>query len=81
MRRAIRVWRGHRHRCSRRYPFASGRDASRCPALIVHNNRDNRRLNNTIIAQITTTMRHVNDPTSVVLSIYIISYPSFGKGQ
>ncbi len=45
------------------YPFASGRGASRRPALIVQNNRDNRRLDNTIIAQITTNMLHVNAPT------------------
>jgi mRNA interferase MazF len=45
------------------YPFASSRGASRRPALIVQNDRDNRRLDNTIIAQITTNMRHVNDPT------------------
>jgi mRNA-degrading endonuclease toxin of MazEF toxin-antitoxin module len=48
------------------YPFASGRGASRRPALIVQNDRDNRRLDNTIIAQITTTMRHVNDPNTAV---------------
>jgi len=49
------------------YPFASGRGESRRPALIVQNNRDNRRLDNTIIAQITTNMRHVNDPTHLLI--------------
>ena len=49
------------------YPFPSGRGASRRPALIVQNNRDNRRLDNTIIAQITTTMLHVNDPTHLLI--------------
>jgi mRNA interferase MazF len=49
------------------YPFASGRDASRRPALIVQNDRDNRRLDNTIMAQITTNMRHVNDPTQLLI--------------
>src|SRR4030095_10578670 len=48
------------------YPFASSRGASRRPALIVQNNRDNRRLNNTIIAQITTNVRHANDPTPLL---------------
>ena len=49
------------------YPFASGHGASRRPALIVQNNRDNRRLDNTIIAQITTNMLHVNDPTHLLI--------------
>ena len=49
------------------YPFASGRGASRRPALIIQNNRDNRRLDNTIIAQITTTMLRVNDPTHLLI--------------
>jgi mRNA interferase MazF len=49
------------------YPFASGRGASRRPALIVQNNRDNRCLDNTIIAQITTNMLHVNDPTHLLI--------------
>ena len=50
------------------YPFASGCGASRRPALIVQKNRDNRRLANTIIAQITTNMLHVNDPTHLLIS-------------
>src|SRR5215510_10166051 len=49
------------------YPFATGRGASRRPALIVQNDRDNRRLDNTVIAQITTNMRHVNDPTQLLI--------------
>ena len=35
--------------------------------MIVQNNRDNRRLDNTIIAHITTNMRHVNDPTHLLI--------------
>jgi mRNA interferase MazF len=49
------------------YPFASGRGASRRPALIVQNNRDNRCLDNAIIAQITTNMRHANDSTHLLI--------------
>lgn len=48
-----------------RYPFASGQGASRRPALIVQNDRDNARLDNTILAQITTQERHANDPTQL----------------
>jgi len=39
------------------YPFASGIGGSRRPALIVQNDRDNERLYNTIVAQITTNLR------------------------
>jgi len=49
------------------YPFASGCDASRRPALVVQNNRDNARLANTIIAQITTTMHHIKDLTQLLV--------------
>jgi mRNA-degrading endonuclease toxin of MazEF toxin-antitoxin module len=49
------------------YPFASGCGASRRPALVVQNNRNNERLDKTIMAQITTTIRHVNDPTQLLL--------------
>src|SRR2546422_737658 len=49
------------------YPFASGRGASRRPALIVQNDRDKRRLDNTIIAQITTNVRHAREPTQLLI--------------
>ena len=49
------------------HPFASGRGASRRPALIVQNDRDNRRLNNTIIAQITTNVRRAREPTHLLI--------------
>lgn len=44
------------------YPFASGRGNSRRPALIVQNDRDNERLHNTIVAQITTNLRQARNP-------------------
>jgi mRNA interferase MazF len=49
------------------YPFASGRGASRRPALIVQNDRDKRRLDNTIIAQITTNVRRAREPTQLLI--------------
>jgi mRNA interferase MazF len=49
------------------YPFASGRGASRRPALIVQNDQDNRRLDNTIIAQITTNVRRAREPTQLLI--------------
>ena len=49
------------------YPFASGRGASRRPALIVPNDRDNRRLDNTMIAHITTDVRRAYEPTQLLV--------------
>ena len=49
------------------YPFASGRGASRRPALIVQNDRDNGRLDNTILAQITTNVRRAHEPTQLLI--------------
>jgi mRNA-degrading endonuclease toxin of MazEF toxin-antitoxin module len=42
------------------YPFASGAGGSRRPALVVQCDRDNARMQNTILAQITTTLRGRN---------------------
>jgi mRNA interferase MazF len=49
------------------YPFASGPGASRRPALIVQNDRDNRRLDNTLMAQITTNVRRAHEPTQLLI--------------
>jgi mRNA-degrading endonuclease toxin of MazEF toxin-antitoxin module len=49
------------------YPFASGRGASRRPALIVPNDRDNRRLDNTMLAQMTTNVRRAYEPTQLLV--------------
>jgi mRNA interferase MazF len=49
------------------YPFASGRGGSRRPALIVQNDADNARLRNTIVAQITTNLDRVGEPTHLLI--------------
>lgn len=49
------------------YPFASGMGGARRPALIVQNDADNGRLHNTIVAQITTNLRGVTEPTHLLL--------------
>ena len=49
------------------YPFASGAGSSRRPALIVQNDRDNERLHNTIVAQITTNLRRAGDPSHLLI--------------
>lgn len=45
------------------YPFASGAGASRRPAVVVQDDRENARIRNTIIAQITTNLRREAEPT------------------
>ncbi len=45
------------------YPFSSGAGASRRPAVVVQDDRDNVRMQNTIIAQITTNLRRAAEPT------------------
>jgi mRNA interferase MazF len=49
------------------YPFASGRGGSRRPALIVQNDADNARFHNTIVAQITTNLHRVAEPTHLLI--------------
>ena len=49
------------------YPFASGRGGSRRPALIVQNDRDNERLDNTIVAQVTSNLRRAPDPSHLLI--------------
>jgi mRNA interferase MazF len=49
------------------YPFASGMGGSRRPALVVQNDADNARLQNTIVAQITTNLRQVAAPTHLLI--------------
>ena len=49
------------------YPFASGIGGSRHPALIVQNDRDNERLHNTIVAQITTNLRRATEASQLLI--------------
>jgi mRNA interferase MazF len=48
------------------YPFAAGRGGSRRPALVVQNDRDNERLHNTIVAQITN-VRRATEPSHLLI--------------
>lgn len=49
------------------YPFASGSGGKRRPCLIVQNDRDNARLSNVIIAQITSNLRSAHEPTHFLI--------------
>jgi mRNA interferase MazF len=50
------------------FPFASGQGAKRRPRLIIQNDEDNKKLGNTIIAQITSTLRRTGDKSHVLVS-------------
>jgi mRNA-degrading endonuclease toxin of MazEF toxin-antitoxin module len=51
-----------------RYPFASGTGASRRPVLVVQSDAENRRLTNTIVAQITSNLRRTHEPTHLLIA-------------
>lgn len=51
------------------YPFTSGSGTKVRPVLVVQNDRDNARLVNTIVVQITSLTRRVLEPTQVLVEI------------
>ena len=50
------------------YPFASGAGGKRRPCLVVQNDRDNLRLTNTVVAQITSNLRAAAEPTQLFVA-------------
>ncbi len=51
------------------YPYASGAGGKVRPALVIQNDRDNQRLVNTIVVQITSVTRRSLEPTQVLVDI------------
>jgi mRNA interferase MazF len=51
------------------YPHSSGGGAKVRPALVVQNDRDNLRLTNTIVVQITSLTRRALEPTQVLIRL------------
>jgi len=51
------------------YPFASDTGTKKRPVLIVQNDRDNQRLANTIVAQITSNTRRGNKLTRLLIQV------------
>jgi mRNA interferase MazF len=49
------------------FPYTDGRKGKNRPSLVVQNDRDNRRLANTIVAMISGNIRHANEPTQVLV--------------
>jgi mRNA interferase MazF len=54
-----------------------GRGKNR-PALIIQNDRDNRRLTNTVVAMISGNVRHANEPTQVLVDPGLLDGASSG---
>jgi mRNA interferase MazF len=55
--------------CLAAYPFASGTGAKRRPVLVVQNDRDNARLLNTVVVQITSNTRRAGETTHLRIEI------------
>ena len=51
------------------YPFSSGAGGKRRPCVVVQNDRDNARLTNTVVAQITTNLRAAKEPTAFLIEV------------
>src|SRR4051794_13081518 len=51
------------------YPFSSGAGAKKRPVLIVQNDRDNQRLTNTIVVQITGNTRRAHEPAHLLIEV------------
>lgn len=57
------------------FPYVQGGHGKVRPALVVQNDRDNRRLTQTVVAMITGNTRHVHEPTQLLVD------PSTPDGQ
>ena len=51
------------------YPYAAGGSTKARPVLVVQNDRDNQRLVNTIVVQITSVTRRSLEPTQLLIEI------------
>src|SRR5712691_7212213 len=51
------------------YPYAAGGGTKVRPLLVIQNDRDNQRLLNTIVAQITSVTRRALEPTQLLIEI------------
>ena len=51
------------------YPYSTGGGAKVRPVLVIQNDRDNQRLMNTIVAQITSMTRRALEPTQLLIEI------------
>ena len=57
------------------FPYVSGGGGKNRPGLVIQNDRDNARLQNTVVAMITGNTRHAGEPTQLLID------PSTPEGQ
>ena len=48
------------------FPYSDGNRGKTRPAVVLQNDRDNRRLTNTVVAMISGNLRHATEPTQVL---------------
>jgi len=63
------------------YPFASGTGAKVRPVLVIQNDRDNQRLLNTIVVQITSVTRRALEPTQLLIELATLAGRQSGLRQ
>ena len=51
------------------FPYASGMESKRRPCVVIQNDRNNARLHNVIVAQMTTRLHPSNEPTRLLIDI------------
>jgi mRNA interferase MazF len=51
------------------FPYSSGAGAKKRPVLVIQDDRDKRRLTNTIVAQITSNRRRANESTHLLIEV------------
>jgi mRNA-degrading endonuclease toxin of MazEF toxin-antitoxin module len=49
------------------FPYADGQRGKNRPAVVLQNDRDNARLQNTIVAMISGNIRHAHEPTQILI--------------
>ena len=63
------------------YPYAAGGGTKVRPVLVIQNDRDNQRLLNTIVAQITSMTRRALEPTQLLIEIATLEGQQSGLRQ
>lgn len=63
------------------YPYSSGGGAKVRPALVVQNDRDNQRLTNTIVVQITSVTGRTLEPTQLLVEVSTLGGQQSGLRQ
>lgn len=51
------------------FPFASGMESKRRPCVVIQNDRNNARLHNVIVAQMTTRLHPSTEPTRLLIDL------------